>query len=83
MFQFHGGGVSWGRKCQRATAISTTDAEFYAASEGARDALWFKSILSELGINTGAIPMCCDSNCAISIIQDPDPSRTRYLLDIL
>jgi hypothetical protein len=27
--------------------------------------------------------MCCDSNCAISIIQDPDPSRTRYLLDIL
>jgi hypothetical protein len=31
MFQFHGGGVSWASKRLRATAISTTDAEFYAA----------------------------------------------------
>ena len=72
MFQFHGGGVSWGSKRQRATALSTTDAEFYAPSEGVRDAIWFKSILAELGINTEAIPMYYDSNCAISIIQDPE-----------
>ena len=64
------------------TAISTTDAEFYAASEGARDAIWFKSILSELGINTGAIPMYCDSNCAISIIQDPEEHQRVKHIDV-
>jgi hypothetical protein len=82
IFQFYGRAGSWGGKRQRATAISTTDAEFYAASEGARDAIWFKSILAELGINTGTIPMYCDSNCAISIIMDPEEHQRVKHIDI-
>jgi hypothetical protein len=82
MFQFHGGGVSWASKHLRATAISTTDTEFYAASEGATDAIWFKSILAELAIDTGTIPMYCDSNCAISIIQDPEEHQRVKHIDV-
>jgi hypothetical protein len=82
MFQFHGGGVSWASKRLRATAISTIDTEFYAASEGARDAIWFKSVLAELGIDTGTIPMYCDSNCAFSIIQDPEEHQRVKHIDV-
>ena len=34
IFLLHGGVVSWGSKRQRATALSTTDADFFAKSEG-------------------------------------------------
>lgn len=82
LFLFHGGAVSWGSKRQRATALSTTDAEFYAASEGSRDAVWFKSLLGELGIDVGTIPMYCDSNCARSIIEDPENHKRVKHIDV-
>lgn len=80
MFQLYGGGVFWVSQRQRATALSTTNAEFYAASEGSRDCIWFKAILAELGIDVGTVPMYCDSNCAISIIRDPeDHQRVKHI----
>jgi hypothetical protein len=72
LFQLFGGPISWGSKRQRATALSTTDAEIYAASEGSREAIWLKTILGELKIDVGHIPIYCDSRCAISIIENPE-----------
>ncbi len=71
LFQLFGGPISWGNKRQRATSLSTTDAEIYAASEGSREAIWLKTILGELKIDVGQIPIYCDSRCAISIIENP------------
>ena len=72
LFQLFGGPISWGSKRQRATALSTTDAEIYAASEGSREAIWLKTILGELKIDVSQIPIYCDSRCAISIIENPE-----------
>ncbi|XP_032794787.1 secreted RxLR effector protein 161-like [Daphnia magna] len=72
LFTFHGGPISWGSRLQQATALSTTDAEFYAASEGTRETVWLKALLTELDVNVGKIPIHCDSRCAISIIEDPE-----------
>ena len=72
LFQLLSGPISWGSKRQRATALSTTDAEIYAASEGSREAIWLKTILGELKIDVSQIPIYCDSRCAISIIENPE-----------
>lgn len=72
---FHGGLLSWRSKRQRATALSTAESEFYAVSECSRDVIWFKAVLAELGINVGTVPILCDSNCARSIIEDPETHK--------
>ena len=80
MFLYNGGPVSWGSRRQRATALSTTDAEFYAASEGARESIWIKSLLLELGIDVGQVLIRCDSKCAISLIHDGEHhQRTKHI----
>ena len=56
------------------------NAEFYAAFEGSRDAVWFKAPLMELGIDAGTILIYCDSKCARSIIGDPgNHQRVKHI----
>jgi hypothetical protein len=40
--------VSWTSQLQKTTALSTTEAESIAASEGAKELVWLKRLLSEL-----------------------------------
>ena len=81
-FQLYGGLVAWVSKRQRCVAISTADSEFYAASESSRDAIWLKAVLSEVGVETGPIPIYCDNRSAISIIQDPGNHQKIKHIDI-
>ena len=45
---FANGAVSWTTQLQRMTALSTTEAEIIAASEGAKELVWLKCLLLEL-----------------------------------
>jgi hypothetical protein len=45
---FDGGAMSWTSQLQRMTALSTTEAKIIAASEGAKELVWLKRLLSEL-----------------------------------
>lgn len=82
LFIFNGGPVSWGSRRQRATAISTMDAEFYAASEGTRESIWLKSLLLELGVDVGRVLIRCDSNCALSLINDGENHKRAKHIDV-
>ena len=82
LFQLFGGPISWESRRQRSTALSTTDADIYAASEGSREAIWLKTILGELNIDVGQIPIFCDSRCAISIIENPENHPRVKHIDI-
>ncbi len=62
--------------------LFTTDAEFFAASEGSRDAIWIKALLAELKIDAGTILIYCDSKCARSIIEDPENHRRVKHIDV-
>jgi hypothetical protein len=42
------GAVSWTSQLQKTTALLTTEAEIIAASEGAKELVWLKRLLSEL-----------------------------------
>ena len=49
-FILSGAAVSWASKKQRTVATSSTEAEYVAGSEAAKEAVWFRLILSELGM---------------------------------
>nr|GFC86824.1 Gag-Pol polyprotein [Tanacetum cinerariifolium] len=49
VFTFYGGTVSWVSKLQSVVAMSTTKAEYVAAAQASKEAVWFKMLLEELG----------------------------------
>ncbi|XP_045831284.1 secreted RxLR effector protein 161-like [Trifolium pratense] len=50
VFCLNGGAVSWKSSKQETVADSMTEAEYIAASSAAKEAVWIKKFISELGI---------------------------------
>ena len=48
VFLFYGSLISWQSKVQRVIALSTTEAEFMAASEAGREVLWIRGLLNDM-----------------------------------
>jgi hypothetical protein len=49
VFDVAGGSVSWAYKWQPTVALSTTEAEYMAASNATKEAIWFWVLLKDLG----------------------------------
>ena len=74
VFLCNGGAVSWKSSKQSTIADSTTEAEYIAASEAAKEAVWMKKFITELGVVPsieGAFPLNCDNNGAIAQAKEP------------
>ena len=50
VFTLGGGAVSWRSVKQSSIADSTMEAEYIAASEAAKEAVWLKNLLLDLGV---------------------------------
>jgi hypothetical protein len=50
VFCLNGGVVSWESSKQNTVADSTTEAEYIAASEAAKEVVWIRNFVSELGV---------------------------------
>ena len=50
LFLHLGGPVSWASRRQPCVALSTTEAEFVAAAEATKEAVWFQQLFSQLGV---------------------------------
>ncbi|KAK8997995.1 hypothetical protein V6N11_012529 [Hibiscus sabdariffa] len=75
VFCLNGGAVSWKSLKQDTVADTTTEAEYIAASEAAKEAVWIKKFISELGVVpsiSDAIELYCDNNGAIAKLRNPD-----------
>ncbi|KAJ8482436.1 hypothetical protein ONZ51_g5343 [Trametes cubensis] len=75
------GMISWSARKQAIVTTSSTEAEYIAASETARDLVWLRSVLSELGFaQSHPSPMCVDNTGAIDLSGDPSHhSRTKHI----
>ena len=71
IFTLGGTAVSWKSKLQDRVALSTTEAEYIAISEAAKEMIWLKNFLNELGKEQDDAPMFSDSQSAISLAKNP------------
>ena len=74
VFIVNGGAVSWKSSKQDTVADSTTEAEYMAAAEAAKEGVWMKDFITELGVVPSALgPMeiYCDNNGAIAQAKEP------------
>ena len=66
--------MSWKSSKQHVTADSTTEAEYIAASDAAKEAIWIRKFATQLGVVPAIespIPFLCDNNGAIALAKEP------------
>jgi len=74
VFILNGAAVSWRSSKQSTVAASTLEAEYMAASEAAKEGIWLKEFVTELGVVPSALdPMeiLCDNTGAIALAKEP------------
>jgi Reverse transcriptase (RNA-dependent DNA polymerase) len=84
VFTLNGGVVSWRSSKQDTTADSTTEAEYIAASEAAKEGVWIKKFVAELGMvpsASGPLELYCDNNGAIAQAKEPrSHQKSKHVL---
>lgn len=72
VFLLGGGAVSWQTKKLTSIATSTTEAEYKALSEGAKEAIWLKRLKALLdGGEERPIVLRCDNQSALALTKNP------------
>ena len=80
VYTFAGAAVSWVSKLQKVVALSTTEAEYIAATEVCKEMLWMQRFLGELGIKQDKYVLHCDSQSAIHLAKNPAfHSKTKHI----
>jgi hypothetical protein len=65
------GAITWRSKKQSIVALSTTEAEYIAMADAAKEALWIRHILAEIHPESSLIvPLHCDNQSAIALAKD-------------
>jgi len=70
VFTCGGGPVSWRSMLQKVSALSTTEAEYMALTEAAKEAIWLKGLASDLGLQQAFVTIQCDSQSAICLAKN-------------
>lgn len=80
VFQAGGNTISWRSGLQHIVALSTTEAEYMALVEAAKEALWLKGIAGELGFLQEQVEIFCDSQSAICLAKNSvHHERTKHI----
>ncbi|KAH9726513.1 Integrase catalytic domain-containing protein [Citrus sinensis] len=80
VFTFAGAAVSWVSKLQTVVALSTTEAEYMAATQACKEAIWIQRLLEELRHKQQKISVFCDSQSALHIVRNPTfHFRTKHI----
>ena len=81
--------ISWLARKQKVVATSSTEAEYIAASESCKEAVWLRTMLSLLPLpisqptdtspSSNATPLYCDNNGAVCLSLNPQfHSRMKH-----
>jgi hypothetical protein len=80
-FLLDGGAISWSSKRQEIVTLSTTEAEYVAQTHAAKEAIWVRSLNSEIfGPPPAPITLYLDNQGAIALAQDDQyHARTKHI----
>ncbi|KAE8719673.1 hypothetical protein F3Y22_tig00109926pilonHSYRG00011 [Hibiscus syriacus] len=80
VFTLGGGPICWKSTVQSVVALSTTEAEYMAAAEAAKEALWLTGLVKELGVQQGGVQLLCDNQSAIHLAKNQVyRARTKHI----
>jgi hypothetical protein len=82
VFVLNGGAVSWASRLQPTVAISTTEAEYMAAANATKEALWLRNLLADLHMHCTTLQMYCDNQSAIKLAKHPISSLRSKHIDV-
>jgi hypothetical protein len=72
--------VSWASKKQNSVALSTAEAEYIAAGHCCAQLLWMRQTLRDYGYNLSKVPLLCDNESAIHMVDNSvEHSRTKHI----
>jgi hypothetical protein len=80
-FHFGCGAVSWSSKKQHIIALSSTEAEYIAQTHAAKEAIWLRNFVEEIGgSQVEPMKINCDNQGAIALAKDNKfHSRTKHI----
>ena len=82
-FRLSGGAISWSSRRQSIVALSTMQAEYIAASDWSREAVWLRTLLQDLGsAQTGPTLLQCDNESAINLAYNPLAHKGSKHIDL-
>ncbi|KAL3821238.1 hypothetical protein ACJIZ3_007143 [Penstemon smallii] len=80
LFTMAGGPVSWRSTLQSTVALSTTEAEYMAAGEAMKEAIWIHGLIKDLGVHQEQVEVYCDSQSAIHLAKNQvHHARTKHI----
>lgn len=85
VFKVFNSTVSWKSRKQTCVSLSSTEAEYYALSEGASEACWLRNLLSDIGIQDVInVPTILyeDNQSAIRVTKNPENNTRMKHIDI-
>jgi transposase InsO family protein len=83
VFLLHDSAVSWQSCKQPTVALSSTEAEYMAATQATREAVWWRSFMTELGYRpSAATTVHSDSQGAIALSINPEHHKRTKHIDI-
>ncbi|KAD2804168.1 hypothetical protein E3N88_37545 [Mikania micrantha] len=84
VFTLKGGAITWKSSKQTVVAQSTTESEYIAASDAAKEAAWMKKFIADLGVVPSIarpIEVMCDNSGAIAQAKEPRSHHsTKHIL---
>ena len=84
IFTLNGGAICWKSSKQHTVADSVCEVEYIAASDAAKEAVWLRKFINELGVAPSLddpVLLYCDSTGAIAQVKEPKAQqRMKHIL---
>ena len=77
VLMFNGGPISWKSRRQDSVALSTSEAEYMAASEGGKEVVYIRAILQDFGFSQQGPTNLYEDNLA-AVAMSINPVRRKY-----
>ena len=80
-FMLYGGVITWSAKKQEIVTLSTTESEYVAATHAAKEALWLRSLITQIfGAMDGPTTLFSDNQSAIALSKEHRyHARTKHI----